>query len=113
MTPEEREAFYKDVPIFMKHCPHMFIMQQQMKAHKEMMEKQQVQREEMMLRQSMNGGIGSATTGTYHRYNKNFSLILSISGDPLDHNHFNDRAAQMMTGNIYGSIVSYRDKKLS
>jgi hypothetical protein len=31
MSDEEKERFYKDIPLFMYHCPHLYVMQQQMK----------------------------------------------------------------------------------
>lgn len=39
MSEEERERFYKDIPLFMYHCPHLYVMQQQMK----MMQQRQMQ----------------------------------------------------------------------
>jgi hypothetical protein len=43
MTDEQREAFYKEIPLFMHHCPHLHVMQQQMKMQREMMQRQQQQ----------------------------------------------------------------------
>jgi len=41
MSDEEKAIFYKDVPIFMHHCPHLFVMQQQMRSMQQQQQQQQ------------------------------------------------------------------------
>ena len=41
MSKEEKAEFYEDIPIFMHHSPHMFIMQQNMMIQQQQMLKQQ------------------------------------------------------------------------
>ena len=41
MTPEEKIEFYNDIPTFMRHSPHMFIMQQNMMIQQQQLLKQQ------------------------------------------------------------------------
>ena len=48
MNDEQKEKFYKDIPLFMRHCPHLFVMQQQMRMQKEMMMRQQQQQQQSM-----------------------------------------------------------------
>jgi len=46
MNDEEREKFYKEVPTFMKHCPHLYMMQKQAAYHREMMAARQAAMQE-------------------------------------------------------------------
>lgn len=40
MDAEEKTAFYLNIPIFMRNCPHMFLMQQNMMAQQQQMQRQ-------------------------------------------------------------------------
>ena len=46
MTDEQREEFMKEVPMFMKHCPHLHVMQKQMARQREMMAQRQAAMEQ-------------------------------------------------------------------
>ena len=43
MSDEERIAFEKEVPPFMKHCPHIYVMQKQAAMSRQHMQQQQQQ----------------------------------------------------------------------
>jgi hypothetical protein len=40
MDAEEKTAFYLNIPLFMRNCPHMFLMQQNMMAQQQQMQRQ-------------------------------------------------------------------------
>jgi hypothetical protein len=40
MDAEEKTAFYLNIPLFMRNCPHMFLMQQNMIAQQQQMQRQ-------------------------------------------------------------------------
>ena len=55
MSEEEKKNFYEDVPIFMHHCPHMYIMQQNMrKQQMDMISRQNMAR----VQKSEPGSVG-------------------------------------------------------
>ena len=42
MDEEERKAFYEDIPMYMRHNPHMFVMQQNMMLQQQQQQQQQL-----------------------------------------------------------------------
>ena len=59
MDEEERKAFYEDIPMYMRHNPHMFVMQQNM-----MLQQQQQQQQQQQLGVSTEPGTGGPRTSS-------------------------------------------------
>jgi hypothetical protein len=59
MDEEEKTAFYETIPLFMHHCPHMFIMQQNMMLQQQQHQQLQRQAAANAAAAGDGGGIGT------------------------------------------------------
>jgi hypothetical protein len=61
MDEEERTAFYETIPLFMHHCPHMYIIQQNMILQQQ--QHQQLQKQAANAAAAGGGSTGASGAG--------------------------------------------------
>ena len=114
MTKEEKADFYQDIPIFMHHSPHMFIMQQNMMIQQQQMIKQQ-QKLEVHTRMpgedlNLNSNSASSTndvSGVISQIQKKSApeVVSEILANPASKEKM-ERLAGRVTGNCFSILIS-------